>query len=108
MDLFFCSNDILTFQNKDQRKQTIEEFHITRNNKWLPYNIDYDDRLENVIEKLGQPDLFRNGPKTRGWNGLTGRSEEHELICTASAPTTRFLPGDSAACLPNGTWWGLT
>lgn len=58
MDLFSCSNDFITFQNKDQRKQTIEEFHIARNNKWLPYNIDYNDRLENVIEKLGQPDLF--------------------------------------------------
>jgi hypothetical protein len=58
MNLFSCSNDFLTFQNKDQRKQTIEEFHIVRNNTWLPYNIDYNDQLENVIDKLGKPDLF--------------------------------------------------
>lgn len=58
MNLFSCSNDFITFQNKDQRKQIIEEFHILKNKQWLPYNLDENDRLENVLEKLGQPDLF--------------------------------------------------
>jgi len=58
MNLFSCTNEFISFQNKDQRKQTIEEFHILKNKKWLPYNIDENDRLENILDKLGQPDLF--------------------------------------------------
>jgi hypothetical protein len=58
MGLFSCSNDFLKFQNKDQRRQLIEEFHITRNKTWMPYNLDFDDNLQDVIKKIGQPDLF--------------------------------------------------
>lgn len=54
--LFICRNDFLKFQNRDQRRQKINEFHIQPNNIWLPYGITQTDTLQDISQKFGEPD----------------------------------------------------
>ncbi len=56
--LFICQNDFLQFQNRDQRRQKINEFHIRPNDKWLPYGIVLTDTIESVSDNFGEPDLI--------------------------------------------------
>ena len=55
---FICKNDFINFQNRNQRKQRIEDFHIQNNNSWLPFDIKPNSRLEDLINILGVPDII--------------------------------------------------
>ena len=58
-DRFFdCKNDFIYFQNRNQRKQIINEFHIKNNNIWLPFEMYPKITLEEITNILGTPDVI--------------------------------------------------
>lgn len=55
---FDCKNDFISFQNRNQRKQLINEFHIKNNDLWLPFKLYSNVKLEDVVGILGIPDII--------------------------------------------------